>query len=39
LLDHVPADLVDTLAPALAEHQERIARDSVVVAWYDTRRT
>jgi prostaglandin-H2 D-isomerase / glutathione transferase len=38
LLDHVPADLVDSLAPALAEHQARIERDPVVVAWYDTRR-
>lgn len=38
LLDHVPADLVDSLAPALAEHQARIERDPVVVAWYDARR-
>jgi glutathione S-transferase len=37
-LDHVPADLVDTLAPALAEHRARIERDPVVVAWYDARR-
>jgi glutathione S-transferase len=38
LLDHVPADLVDSLAPALAEHQARIERDPVVVAYYDARR-
>jgi glutathione S-transferase len=38
LLDHVPADLVDSLSPTLAEHQARIASDPVVVAWYDTRR-
>lgn len=38
MLDHVPKDLVDTLAPALAEHQARIERDPVVVAWYDARR-
>jgi hypothetical protein len=29
---------VDSLAPALAEHQARIERDPVVVAWYDARR-
>lgn len=37
-LDHVPADLVDRLAPNLAAHQERIAADERVVAWYATRR-
>lgn len=36
-LDHVPPDLVDRLAPALAEHQQRIAKDPVVVAYYDNR--
>lgn len=38
LLDHVPADLVDSLAPALAEHQARIERDPIVVAWYERNR-
>ncbi|MCB2019357.1 MAG: glutathione S-transferase family protein [Rhizobacter sp.] len=33
-LDHVPTDLVDRLAPALAEHQDRIAKDPRVVAYY-----
>jgi glutathione S-transferase len=37
-LDHIPADLVDSLAPALAGHQARIESDPVVVAWRDTRR-
>lgn len=36
-LDHVPPDLVDRLAPTLAEHQQRIAKDPVVVAYYDSR--
>lgn len=33
-LDHVPKDLVDTLAANLAEHQQRIAEDDRVVAYY-----
>ena len=33
-LDHVPADLVDRLAPALAEHQARIEAEPQVVAYY-----
>ncbi len=32
VLDHVPTDLVERLAPALAEHRERIATDPRVVA-------
>ncbi len=36
-LDHVPPDLVQQLAPALAEHQKRIAADPRVVAYYDSR--
>ncbi|MGH8221368.1 MAG: glutathione S-transferase family protein [Woeseiaceae bacterium] len=36
-LDHIPDDLVDSLAPALAEHQTRIERDPVVVAYYAAR--
>ena len=35
VLDHVPVDLVDTLAPGLAKHRERIASDARVVAYYD----
>ena len=34
VLDHVPTDLVEGLAPALAEHRERIANDPRVVAYY-----
>lgn len=33
-LDHVPTDLVARLAPALVEHQARIAQDPRVVAYY-----
>jgi len=36
-LDHVPADLVQRLAPGLVEHQERIKSDPRVVAYYATR--
>jgi len=34
VLDHVPADIVENLAPALAEHRERIANDPRVMAYY-----
>lgn len=37
-LDHVPADLVDTLAPNLVAHEERIASDPVVKAYYEGRK-
>lgn len=36
-LDHVPADLVDKLAPNLVAHQERVAKDPVVTAYYASR--
>lgn len=36
-LDHVPTDLVDTLAPNLVEHQERIECDSTVKSYYAAR--
>lgn len=36
-LDHVPADLVDQIAPALVEHQERVADDPAVQAYYASR--
>ena len=36
-LDHVPADLVDGLAPSLVEHQDRIANDPIVTAYYASR--
>jgi len=35
-LDHIPADLVENLAPALVEHEERIAKDPVVVTYYES---
>lgn len=36
-LDHVPKDLVDQLAPALAEHQARIEAEPQVAAYYASR--
>jgi len=36
-LDHVPTDLVQRLAPALAEHAQRIAEEPIVVAYYASR--
>ncbi len=36
-LDHVPTDLVDTLAPVLVEHEARVAADPIVVAYYESR--
>jgi len=36
-LDHVPTDLVQRLAPGLIEHEERIAGDPRVVAYYASR--
>ena len=37
-LDHVPTDLVDRLAPNLVAHEERIASDLVVKAYYEGRK-
>ncbi len=37
MLDHVPTDLVERLAPALIEHQQRIENDPRVVAYYASR--
>ena len=34
VLDHVPTDIVEELAPALAEHRDRIANDPRVLAYY-----
>jgi glutathione S-transferase len=36
-LDHVPADLVDRLAPRLVEHHARVEADPRVAAYYATR--
>ena len=35
-LDHIPPNFVDELAPNLAAHEERIAADPVVVAYYES---
>ena len=37
LLDHIPSDIVQTVAPDLLEHHQRIAADSRVSAYYATR--
>jgi len=37
MLDHIPKDFLQILAPALVEHQQRIANDPVVVAYYASR--
>lgn len=36
-LDHVPPDLVEQLAPALAAHRDRIAAEPIVEAYYASR--
>lgn len=36
-LEHVPTDLVQRLAPALVDHQARIAADPVVTGYYASR--
>lgn len=36
-LDHLPADLVDTAAPKLVEHMQRIADDPRVASYYAAR--
>lgn len=33
-LDHVPTDIVENLAPALAAHRDRIAADPIVTSYY-----
>ena len=37
-LDHVPADIVERLAPALVEHAKRIESEPVVAAYYASRK-
>jgi len=37
LLDHVPADLVQRVAPSLVGHQSRVNADPIVVAYYNSR--
>jgi len=36
-LDHIPTDLVQRVAPAIAEHRKRIEADPVVTAYYASR--
>ena len=37
ILDYVPKDIVQQVAPGLFQHQERISADPLVVAYYATR--
>ena len=37
VLQHIPSDLVDRLAPALSRHFDRVASDDRVVAYYASR--
>lgn len=37
-LEHIPGDIVKRVAPLLSRHQERIASDPVVVAYYESRK-
>ena len=37
-LDHVPADIVDKVAPILVAHRTRIESDPVVTAYYESRK-
>ena len=37
-LDHIPADIVQRNAPALVDHENRVAADPVVTAYYASRR-
>jgi glutathione S-transferase len=37
ILDHIPNDIVDKLAPNLARHQERILADPLVAGYYASR--
>ncbi len=36
-LEHVPGDIVQTLAPELMEHQQRISEEARVIAYYASR--
>ncbi len=37
-LEHIPADVVDTVAPSLAAHLARVQAEPIVTAWYASRR-
>jgi glutathione S-transferase len=37
VLDHVPTDIVERLAPGMAAHSQRVAEDSRVVGYYASR--
>jgi prostaglandin-H2 D-isomerase / glutathione transferase len=38
VLDHIPKDLVDNVAPAIARHFERVASEGAVVEYYERRK-
>jgi len=37
-LDHVPTDIVERVAPRLVAHEQRVANDPIVVAYYESRK-
>jgi glutathione S-transferase len=37
-LDHIPKDLVDRVAPALVQHNERVASNPKIAAYYAARK-
>ncbi len=37
MLDHVPTDLVQRVAPSLVGHHERVKADPIVTAYYNSR--
>jgi len=39
LLDYIPTEIVDQVAPALNEHFERVNSDPDIVAYYESRKT
>lgn len=37
-LDHIPTDIVERVAPRLVAHEQRVANDPIVVAYYASRK-
>lgn len=37
-LDHIPADIVERVAPELIPHEQRVATDPIVIAYYESRK-
>ena len=37
-LDHIPTDIVERVAPTLIPHEQKVATDPIVVAYYESRK-